>query len=140
MYDFIKVPALGRPFKVGELYNTCTDSLVEANFDFFNAMKLLLSITTDSIDKTSLQVLTAQDLDDVLGLSGGLKLSLLTGLVIFLNLEWYGGSRMGKIHPGFILCLLRPVCVTMPQTQATWRFKGIPRLAEPQSQLFLKSV
>ena len=82
MSDFIKVPALGRPFRVGDLYNICTESLVKTNLGFVNSLKLLFSITTDSIDKINLQVLTPHDVEDVLGLGDGLKLSLLANLVI----------------------------------------------------------
>ena len=89
MSDFIKVPALGRPFQVGDLYNICTERLVKTNLNFIKTLKLLFSISTDSIDKTNLQVLTPHDVDDVLGLGDGLKLSLLTNLVIISLLEMY---------------------------------------------------
>ena len=86
MTDSIKVPALGRPFQIGDFYNACTESLVvKKNPDLSKAKKLESKIITDSIEKTNLQVLTPQNLDDVgavLGLGDGLKLSLITNLVI----------------------------------------------------------
>ena len=86
MTDFIKIPALGRPFQIGDFYNACTESLVlTKNLDLSKAKKLESKIMTDSIDKTNLHVLTPQNLDDVgavLGLGEGLKLSLITNLVI----------------------------------------------------------
>ena len=84
MVAFIEVPALGRPFLPGDLYNTCTETLVKKSPKFYKTKRLEPKIETDSICQRNISIFPVQHVDHVsdgLGFGDGLKLSLLANLV-----------------------------------------------------------
>ncbi|KAG8127243.1 hypothetical protein E2320_014171 [Naja naja] len=81
--DAIEIPALGRPFQLGMLYDCCKDALIPG-VTLWDYSSLQKDLTTKPQPKTATVIITSDSIDDkasALNISGSLKASVLGGLI-----------------------------------------------------------